>query len=90
MVECNPVAPQQEVQPAVTEPAPDSSDLAQPGSDQSVIRPSAAVTDRAAIRADGLARPPVAHLINPADGFSEQPILGNPDAKAWLMQLNGN
>jgi len=55
VVQQKPLAPQQ-VQPAVAEASPDSGDLAQPGSNNAVIRPPAAIADRAAVRADNRAR----------------------------------
>jgi hypothetical protein len=42
-------SPQQDVQPPITKPPPDSSNLAQAGSQEPVISSSAAVTDRTAI-----------------------------------------
>src|ERR1700737_2353032 len=67
VVQRDPLAPQQDVQPAVTEAPPDSGDRAQTGTQETILRPPAVIADRTAIRTDHLACPPLAHLVDLAE-----------------------
>ena len=53
----------QDLKTAVAKSPADRCQLAQPGSDRRIVRSPAAITDRTAIGADDLARPPLAHLV---------------------------
>jgi hypothetical protein len=54
----------QNVQPAIAKPPPDCGNLAQTGSNDTIVRPPAAVADRAAIHSDRPACPPLAHPVD--------------------------
>ena len=62
-------APQQDVQPAVAKAPPQSSDLAETGSNETILGPPAAIADRTAIRTDRLACPPFVRI--PLQGLSQ-------------------
>jgi hypothetical protein len=63
-VQSEALAPQQDVQSAIAKAAPHRGDLAQTGSQQIIVWPPAAIADRAAVRADRLACPPLAHPVD--------------------------
>src|SRR6516165_11599596 len=63
MVQSEALSLQQDVQAAIAKPASHRGDLAQTGSQQTILRPPAAIAHRAAVRANRLACPPLAHPI---------------------------
>ena len=50
------------MQPAIAEPPAQIRQLPQPRPERGVVRPPAAIADRAPVRDDDAARPPLAHL----------------------------
>jgi hypothetical protein len=59
VVQRDALAPQQDMQPALAEAPSDSGNLALSGPDETIVRPPAAIADRAAIHPDRLACPPL-------------------------------
>src|SRR5215472_9526400 len=73
VVQSEALAPQQDVQSAIAKAPPHRGDLPQTGSQQTIVWPPAAIADRAAVRADRLACPPLAHpvpLVEVSGGFA--------------------
>src|SRR6185437_10491152 len=72
-----PLAADQDQQTPVAEPAADGGKLAQPGAQDRIVGPHAAIPHRGPIRCDHLARPALAHLIGLAEmGHSLPPHNG--------------
>jgi hypothetical protein len=71
---------EQNLETPITETPADRRQLAEPNTDQSVVRSPAAIAHNAAVGIDHLARPPLAHLVMLAE------VSGRPDSR----QMNEN